>query len=38
MEIPVSRAKLAIFDIEFEFIASKFSNLKSLDYPALSWQ
>lgn len=26
--IPVSRAKLAIFDIECECIASEFSNLK----------
>lgn len=39
MEImPVSRAKSAIFDREFELIASKFSNLKSLAYPVLRWQ
>lgn len=36
--VPVSRAKSAIFDVGFELIASKLSNLKSLAYPVLRWQ
>lgn len=35
--VAVSKPKTAIFDTEFEFIASKVSSFKSLDYSVLSW-